>query len=127
MAFSGRGTEIVLHLKEDAGEFLSESSLKSLIHRYSEFITFPIFQMVEKEEEVEVDDEEEDEDEEEDDKEKAAGEQLLLRTSLSIHVSRASHESSSGRPIGSGDRHVMGEVRSGVHGSGLVTLFQSDP
>lgn len=56
---SGRGTEIVLHLKEDAGEFLTESSLKSLIHRYSEFITFPIYQLVEKEEEVEVEDDEE--------------------------------------------------------------------
>lgn len=49
----------MLHLKEDAGEFLSESSLKELIHRYSEFITFPIFQLVEKEEEVEVEDDEE--------------------------------------------------------------------
>ncbi|CAN0485027.1 unnamed protein product, partial [Scytosiphon promiscuus] len=65
---SGRGTEIVLHLKEDAGEFLSEASLKSLIHRYSEFITFPIFQLVEKEEEIEV------EEEEEGDEEAAAGE-----------------------------------------------------
>lgn len=49
----------MLHLKEDAGEFLSESSLKELIHRYSEFITFPIYQLVEKEEEVEVEDDEE--------------------------------------------------------------------
>lgn len=53
----------MLHLKEDAGEFLSEASLTSLIHRYSEFITFPIFQLVEKEEEVEVDEEEEEEEE----------------------------------------------------------------
>ena len=59
----GRGTEIVLHLKEDAGEFLSESSLKELIHRYSEFITFPIYQLVEKQEEVEVEDDDEEEDE----------------------------------------------------------------
>lgn len=61
---SGRGTEIVLHLKEDAGEFLAEKALKDLIHRYSEFITFPIYQMVEKEEEVEVEEEEEEEDDE---------------------------------------------------------------
>ncbi|CAM9869682.1 unnamed protein product [Scytosiphon promiscuus] len=59
----GRGTEIVLHLKEDASEFLTESSLKDLIHRYSEFITFPIYQLVEKEEEVEVEDDEEEEEE----------------------------------------------------------------
>lgn len=52
----------MLHLKEDAGEFLGEKALKDLIHRYSEFITFPIYQMVEKEEEVEVEDDE-DEDE----------------------------------------------------------------
>lgn len=45
----------MLHLKEDAGEFLSEDALKKLIHRYSEFITFPIYQLVEKEEEVEDD------------------------------------------------------------------------
>eukprot|EP00903_Cladosiphon_okamuranus_P010270 g9724.t1 len=63
----GRGTEIVLHLKEDAGEFLSESSLKELIHRYSEFITFPIYQLVEKEEEVEVEDDEEEVEEGDDD------------------------------------------------------------
>lgn len=60
---AGRGTEIVLHLKEDAGEFLGEAALKKLIHRYSEFITFPIFQQVEKDEEVEVEDEEEEEEE----------------------------------------------------------------
>lgn len=46
-------------MKEDAGEFLSEDSLKKLIHRYSEFITFPIYQLVEKEEEVEAEDDEE--------------------------------------------------------------------
>lgn len=55
----------MLHLKEDASEFMTESALKDLIHRYSEFITFPIYQRVEKEEEVEV--EEEDEEEEEGD------------------------------------------------------------
>lgn len=73
----GRGTEIVLHLKEDAGDFLNEDSLKKLIHRYSEFITFPIYQQVEKEEEVEVEegDEEEEEETVENDAEKADGEE----------------------------------------------------
>jgi heat shock protein 90kDa beta len=42
----GRGTSIVLHLKEDADEFLDETRLADLIHRYSEFITFPIYQLV---------------------------------------------------------------------------------
>lgn len=67
----------MLHLKEDAGDFLNEDSLKKLIHRYSEFITFPIYQQVEKEEEVEVEegDEEEEEETVENDAEKADGEE----------------------------------------------------
>jgi heat shock protein beta len=36
------GTEITLHLKEDAEEFLEESTLTNLVTRYSQFITFPI-------------------------------------------------------------------------------------
>jgi len=36
------GTEVVLHLKEDAKEFLDAWSLRSLIGRYSDHIGFPI-------------------------------------------------------------------------------------
>ncbi|KAL7750822.1 hypothetical protein RI367_003779 [Sorochytrium milnesiophthora] len=39
----GRGTEIVLHLKDDAVEYLKEDKLKGLIAKYSEFINFPIY------------------------------------------------------------------------------------
>merc|ERR1719310_2592295 len=53
----GRGTKIVLSLKEDR--------LKGLIKRYSEFINFPIYLYTTKEEEEEVPIEEGDEDEEE--------------------------------------------------------------
>ncbi|CAO3688073.1 unnamed protein product [Rhizopus stolonifer] len=38
----GRGTEITLYLKSDAAEFLNEKKLKELVHKYSQFITFPI-------------------------------------------------------------------------------------
>merc|ERR1711871_505197 len=66
----GRGTEITLYLKEDAGEFLDQDRLEELVLRYSEFITFPIYLYKSSTETVEVEDEEEedlDDDEEEDD------------------------------------------------------------
>lgn len=37
-----RGTEITLHLKEDAGEFLLEDRLKHIVKKYSDHINFPI-------------------------------------------------------------------------------------
>ena len=66
----GRGTEITLYLKEDAGEFLDQDRLEELVLRYSEFITFPIYLYKSSTETVEVEDEEEedlDDDEEEED------------------------------------------------------------
>jgi len=39
----GRGTQIIIHLKSDATEYLEESKLKGLVLKYSEFINFPIF------------------------------------------------------------------------------------
>jgi heat shock protein beta len=39
----GRGSQITLHLKEDATEFLDPTLVEGLISRYSEFINFPIF------------------------------------------------------------------------------------
>lgn len=37
-----RGTRIVLHLKEDAGDMADYKKLQQLIKQYSEFIQFPI-------------------------------------------------------------------------------------
>merc|ERR1711975_199974 len=64
----GRGTRIVLHLKEDMKEYLEERRLKDLVKKHSEFIGFPIKLQVEKttEKEVEDDEEEDDENKEED-------------------------------------------------------------
>lgn len=39
----GRGTELELELKKDADMFLELDKIKDIIHRYSEFIHFPIY------------------------------------------------------------------------------------
>lgn len=65
----GRGTEITLFLKPDAGDFQKQERVKELLEHYSEFIQFPIYmntthtEMVEVEVEEEVKEEEEDDDE----------------------------------------------------------------
>merc|ERR1712188_352225 len=56
----GRGTKIILHLKEDMLEYLEERKLKDLVKKHSEFIGFPIRLWVEKTEEKEVTDDDED-------------------------------------------------------------------
>ncbi|KAK9164493.1 hypothetical protein Syun_005395 [Stephania yunnanensis] len=61
----GRGTEIKLHLREEAGEYLEEDKLKELVKKYSEFINFPIHMWVSKEVDVEVPADEDDSSEEE--------------------------------------------------------------
>merc|ERR1712159_175182 len=69
----GRGTRIILHLKEDMSEYLEERRIKDLVKKHSEFIGFPIKLYTEKTTEKEVtddDDDDEDEDEGDDDKPK---------------------------------------------------------
>jgi len=65
----GRGTRIVLTLKEDMSEYLDERKLKDLVKKHSEFVGFPIKLYVEKttEKEVTDDDVSEDENDEKDD------------------------------------------------------------
>merc|ERR1719357_1552317 len=62
-----RGTEITLHLREDATDYIDEKKLKDLVKKHSEFIGFPISLYVTKEEEKEVEcSSSEDEDEDKD-------------------------------------------------------------
>lgn len=54
----GSGTRLVLHLKDDAAEYLESSTIEELLNRYSEYIEFPISLYKETTEYVQVPDEE---------------------------------------------------------------------
>jgi molecular chaperone HtpG len=44
-----RGTDVILHLREDAKEFLSPWRIREIVKRYSDFITHPILLVTEEE------------------------------------------------------------------------------
>ena len=68
----GRGTKIVLHLKEDQSEWVEEKKIKDIVKKHSQFIGYPIKLLVEKERDKEVSDDEADDkmDEEKEDEDK---------------------------------------------------------
>merc|ERR1712095_245553 len=54
----GRGTKIVLHMKEDQAEYIEEKKVKEIVKKHSQFIGYPIKMLVQKEREKEVSDDE---------------------------------------------------------------------
>jgi len=91
----GRGTRIILHMKEDMSEYLEEKRVKELVKTHSEFIGFPIKLYTEKTTEKEVtDDEDDDDDDDDDDKPKVeeVDEEDAKKEKKTKKIKEVSHE-----------------------------------
>ena len=71
----GRGTKIVLHIKEDQTEFLEERKIKEVVKKHSQFIGYPIKLLVEKERDKELSDDEAEEEKEKKEEDEAESEE----------------------------------------------------
>ncbi|KAI5606129.1 hypothetical protein POPTR_001G466000v4 [Populus trichocarpa] len=89
----GRGTKIVLYLKEDQLEYLEERCLKDLVKKHSEFISYPISLWIEKTTEKEIsDDEDEEEKKDEEGKVEDVDEEKEKEEKKKKKIKEVSHE-----------------------------------